>query len=204
MTERERVQPVTAALTAVNVIIFLIQFFYGPAARFFYEEGTLVGYAVAEQGEYWRIVTSMFLHAGTDHIFSNMLILYFVGIEVERRFGHLRMLLLYFASGIAGNLLSLAAELRMHEVWRSLGASGAVFGVVAAMAVLAVRNRRYIGRSGMQRVLFGIAFSLYSGFRTAGTNNFAHVGGFLTGVALTCLFLLSEDLRRRAARREEL
>ncbi|MBO5504177.1 MAG: rhomboid family intramembrane serine protease, partial [Lachnospiraceae bacterium] len=107
----------------------MIQFFYGPAARFFYEEGTLVGYAVAEQGEYWRIVTSMFLHAGTDHIFSNMLILYFVGIEMERRFGHLRMLLLYFASGIAGNLLSLAAELRMHEVWRSLGASGAVFGV---------------------------------------------------------------------------
>ena len=131
-----------------------------------------------------------------------MLILYFVGIEVERRFGHLRMLLLYFASGIAGNLLSLAAELRLHEVWRSLGASGAVFGVVAAMAVLAVRNRRYIGRSGMQRVLFGIAFSLYSGFRTAGTNNFAHVGGFLTGVALTCLFLLAEDLRRRHVRRE--
>ncbi len=197
MTEKDQIQPVTAALTAVNVIIFLIQFFYEPAARFFYEEGTLVGYAVTEQGEYWRIVTSMFLHAGTDHIFSNMIILYFVGIEVERRFGHLRMLLLYFASGIAGNLLSLAAEMRLHEVWRSLGASGAVFGVVAAMAVLAVRNRRYIGRRGMQRVLFGIAFSLYSGFRTAGTNNYAHVGGFLTGIALTCLFLLGEKVRRR-------
>ena len=55
MTEKDQIQPVTAALTAVNVIIFLIQFFYEPAARFFYEEGTLVGYAVTEQGELYNV-----------------------------------------------------------------------------------------------------------------------------------------------------
>jgi rhomboid protease GluP len=183
---RHRGIPVTAALVAVNVLVFLLQEIPGPLSDRIYEDGVLVTQNVLA-GEYWRLFTSMFLHANIEHIFSNMLMLYYVGEAAERMLGSVRYACIYLLSGVAGNLLSMAAETRLGESWVSLGASGAIFGIVGALLVMALRFRGRTGTITVPRIVLLIAYSLYSGFHTTGTNNWAHIGGLFGGVILTLL-----------------
>lgn len=131
----------------------------------------------------WTVVTYMFLHAGFMHILFNMIALYFFGPRVEQRLGGRHFLRLYFASGIAGALLSLVFTPQA----RIVGASGAIFGVMLAFAIYWPRVRIYIwGVLPIEaRWLVGImtAFALYGGFsgQVSGVANFAHLGGFLGG-----------------------
>ena len=174
--------PVTTGLVALNAAVFLLMM-VSPAVRAFcYEQGALIRAAV-QQGEIYRLFTSLFLHANTAHLFSNMILLYFVGEPVERRLGSPAFLLLYLAAGLAGNFASLAAEaIAGTGPWVSIGASGAIFGVMGAylLQVLVRRGRRE--RAEAARIGLGIALCLYNGFASTGTNNAAHVGGLAGGL----------------------
>ena len=137
----------------------------------------------------WTLVTYMFLHAGWMHLIFNMLGLFFFGPRLESRLGSRNFLLLYFASGIAGALLSLIATLfgLMHPGTGIVGASGAVFGVLLGFALYWPREQIYIwGVLPVQaRVLVVVmtVLSLYGGFTgaQAGVAHFAHLGGFAGG-----------------------
>ena len=181
---------VTALLVGVNVVIFVLQWVFPSAEALLLAHGMLDTPAILQNGEWYRLVTSVFLHADPQHLSSNMIILYFLGVLVERALGGTSYLLLYLCAGIVGNLASLWMQLQEGSFYQSLGASGAVFGVVGAYLVLLLRNRRRIRRGDLMRVMFGVFYSLYIGFQSTGINNAAHVGGFCSGAIITLLLLL--------------
>ena len=174
----------TVSLAAANVLIYGADIASGHSIR---EAGKLVVDAVTVSGEYYRLVSSSFLHADIRHLLSNMLILIYIGAVVERNIKPLKFLLLYFICELMGNIATIAYEIAAGENWTSLGASGAVFGVLGAMLVLVIKGRGSIKRSGsslLRRLAFVIVYSLLAGFSSEGVNNIAHVAGFITGVLL--------------------
>ena len=182
---------VSAILVGINVAVFVLQMLSGRLDVLLYEKGVLDTELVLQGGEYYRLVTSMFLHADISHLASNMIILYFLGNMIERRFGSLSYLLMYLSSGVIGDLSSMMMQQRSGELHRSLGASGAVFGIVGAYLALAVLNRRYLSSGERNRILFGVFYSLFIGFQSSGIDNAAHVGGFAAGFVIANLILLS-------------
>ncbi len=134
------------------------------------------------QGELWRLLTPVFLHGSLLHIGFNMYALLIYGRGLEARFGHGRFALLYFLSAFAGNVLSF-----ILTPVPSLGASTAIFGLIAAEAVFVLQNHQIIANSGRRLTnLFYIAgVNLLFGFTTTGIDNFGHIGGLLGGLAFT-------------------
>ena len=140
--------------------------------------GALVRDRVTD-GELWRLVTSMFLHGGADHLIGNCLVLYIVGMACEHGLGFAQTAVVYFASGLAGGLLSLAVR-----PGPSVGASGAIFGVTIAVVVTLYRYRdRFYVRD--KRIGFVLAawagYTLFTGFLNPYIDNFAHLGGMAGG-----------------------
>jgi rhomboid protease GluP len=174
---------VTLILLGVNVLIYLIGMPLGDAV---YNKGALITYKVLMDGEFYRIFTAMFLHAGTEHIVNNMLMLATVGAIVEQYTGHGFFFILYIISGIFGNLLSMAYELRNNLNWISVGASGAIMGIVGFLVVWIIINRqRFVkNKSLMMRIGLLAIFLVNACFFQEGANTVAHLGGFITGVVL--------------------
>ncbi len=179
-----------------NVIAFLIQHFspfFGGASSML-AKGALSWYFVLEEKQYYRVLTSMFMHSDFEHLFNNMLVLFFVGDNLERAAGKYKYLFIYFGTGILAGLTSIS-----YNMWKeggqflvdntvfSIGASGAIFGVVGAMFFIVAINRgRLEDISTRQMVLF-VIFSLYGGIVNTQIDQAAHVGGFLAGVLLAAL-----------------
>lgn len=182
----------TVTLVILNILIFAGDLL---TDHIFYRLGVLDIGRVLSGHEYNRLVSAMFLHDGIGHLFSNMVLLFYVGAVVERNLGSLPYVLLYLASGTAGNAATVWYEVARNESWTSLGASGAVFGVMGAMLVLLIRvpKDRRNGSSLLPRVAFMVAYSLFMGLRSHGINNVAHVAGLACG-ALIC-YVLSLSLK---------
>lgn len=178
---------VNIILVSVNVILFLICTFTGDML---YNKGALSVMYIVEDKAYYRVISSMFLHWDVRHLFSNMIVLYYVGEIVERRIGHLPYAIVYFFAGIAGNIFSMGYELFAGEYALSAGASGAVFGVEGALLFLVIMHRGRLESMTIGRVAFAIAFSLYCGFTSSGVNNAAHVGGVLMGFVLAAIICI--------------
>lgn len=176
---------VNICLIVVNVIVFIICTFTG---RVLYNKGALGVMMIIEDQSYYRMITSMFLHADTGHLFSNMIVLYYAGEIVEKKLGHVPYTLLYFLSGIAGGVLSMGYELLSGDYISSVGASGAVFGVEGALLMLVILHHGKLESVTFGKLAFVIAFSLYCGFTSSDINNAAHIGGVLMGFALAAVF----------------
>ena len=132
-------------------------------------------------GEYWRLFTSMFLHADIMHILSNMIALLLFGAAVENNYSKLEYLLIYFISGLIGNLFSLLL-LPLNTI--SLGASGAIFGLIGAAFILyTVEGEKTLIFLG----LFYLAYFIISSF-APGINLWAHLFGLLGGICFGYLF----------------
>ena len=178
---------VTVTLVALNIVLFLLTLLFRETV---YNAGVLDVYRVMTDGEYNRLVSAVFLHADFSHLFSNMILLFYLGAVVERNIGHILFAMLYLISGIAGNAATLLYEVTHFQSWTSLGASGAVFGVMGAMIVLLLKVPRAqrTGSSLLPRVGFMVAYSLFTGLRSSAVNNIAHVAGLVTGAALGYIF----------------
>ena len=132
-------------------------------------------------GEYWRLFTSMFLHADIMHIFSNMIALILFGSVVENNYSKLEYLIIYFISGLIGNLFSLLL-LPLNTI--SLGASGAIFGLIGAAFILyTVEGEKTLILLG----LFYLAYFIVSSF-APGINLWAHLFGLLGGICFGYIF----------------
>jgi rhomboid protease GluP len=133
------------------------------------------------QGQYWRLVTAMFLHGGLLHIFFNGYALFILGPETERIFGTLRFLALYFVAGLAGSVASYA-----FSPDPSVGASGAIFGLVGALGMFFYLSRDVLGDAGraqLQSMIFIVVINLAIGFGASGViDNYAHIGGLIGGI----------------------
>jgi rhomboid protease GluP len=137
------------------------------------------------QGEVWRVFSAMFLHGGFSHLLGNCLVLYIVGMACEHAIGW-RTAAVYFASGLCGALLSLAAS-----PGPSVGASGAIFGLTGGLVVFLYRHRDlyFIRDKRTAGVLAAWAcYQIAGGFLAPYVDNFAHIGGLLGGAACMWAF----------------
>lgn len=179
-------------LVGVNVIVFLICTFTGDLL---YNKGAFSVAKLWQGGQFYRLCTSMFLHWNVEHLFSNMVVLYYVGALVERELGTVPYVALYLLSGLAGNIFSMGYEMLAGAYGSSAGASGAVFGVEGALLFLVMIRRGRLESMTVGRVAFAVAFSLYCGFTSAGVNNAAHVGGVLMGFITAAVIAVCRKMR---------
>lgn len=180
---------ITAVLIIVNVLVFFVLTAQGMTEdpEFMLYHGAMYVPYVAEAGEYYRLFTSLFLHFGFEHLMNNMVILLIIGWNLELEIGKIKYLLIYFGSGLCGNVVSALLDIRMEEYAVSAGASGAIFGLIGALLYVAIRNHGQIGNITGRGILFMIIVSLYYGFTSTGVDNAAHIGGLISGFILAIL-----------------
>lgn len=182
-------------MVTVNIVVFVVMEIMGSTTdtMFMLHHGAMYVPLVLEYGEYYRLFTSMFLHFGVQHLLYNMLLLIFVGDMLEKITGKARYLIIYLVGGVLGNLLSLAVAVGTGDYAVSAGASGAIFAVLGALFCLVLRNRERINPEFAKRFAVMAVLSLIQGFTQAGTDNMAHLGGFVGGIVL-CLILCRKHL----------
>jgi membrane associated rhomboid family serine protease len=183
---------VTRALVAVNVFVYLAELAQGGnvdgVGSSIYTKGVLFGPFVG-QGDWWRLITAAFLHYGPIHLAMNMLALWWLGTPVVQYLGRWRYLLVYFVSGLAGS----AGALVITPTSATVGASGAIFGILGAALVLERQRAYVLGGSAMGLIAINLIFSFtFSGISIGG-----HIGG-LVGGAL-CMLALSRFGRGHGA-----
>lgn len=189
MSESKRKPYITILLVIANIIIFLILSFRGMTedAEYMLQNGAMYVPYLLEQGEYYRIFSSIFLHFGFEHLMNNMVILLFVGWNVELELGRFRFLVLYFLSGLAGNVISGVWECYKGDFSVSAGASGAIFGVIGVLLYMLLKNRGHVGEISGRGVLLSIGLTLYYGYVNTDIDNAAHIGGLIAGFLLGLL-----------------
>ena len=175
-------------LIAVNIVVFVYVEATGGSNDVMHMIDCGAAYPeFIRNGEYYRLFTSMFLHFGFEHLFSNMVLLFFVGDYMERYLGRLFYPILYIGGGLYAGWFSYRHDLAAGSDAVSAGASGAIFAVVGGLLVLVIIHRGRLEDLTLQRMLLMAAFSLWVGFRSEGVDAYAHLGGFLAGVVLTLL-----------------
>lgn len=175
----------TAVIAAVNLIFFLISEIYG---EMIYDIGACSPYMVLVQHQFYRLLTSNYLHYGWDHFFNNMVVFLVLGSSLEKIIGSVRYFILYTGSGLIGSLVSVFYYASIGEDVLSAGASGAIFGITGALAAIFLFCRKRLGDFNGSGIFLMIAGSIYHGFQSSGTDNAAHIGGCVSGFILA-LFL---------------
>ena len=124
-------------LAAVNVAVFFFLSFQGMTedAGFMLEHGAMYVPLMLEQGKYSPLFTSMFLHFGFSHLVNNMVMLLVIGWNLELEIGRIKFVIIYFASGLCGNVASALWDFRTGDYAVSAGASGAIFGITGALSI---------------------------------------------------------------------
>ena len=187
---------VTQVLVAVNSVIFAIMFFVFDEFQLAdtYAWGANNRIDVLVEGQYYRLLTAMFMHGGIAHIVFNMYALWAIGQMVEGFFGHVRYLLVYFLGGVLGSIASVVFN---GPNVTSVGASGAVFAVFGAQMVFLYNHRKLFGEMARQQLrqlivigAINFAFGIASTFSSDGVNidNWGHLGGLVGGLVIAYLF----------------
>jgi rhomboid protease GluP len=170
---------VTWTLLGISVVVFLLQML--GENLFGSDLLVLLGAKVNEliyEGQIWRLFTPMLLHGSILHIGFNMYALYIIGPGLERYYGHARFLALYLLAGFAGNVLSF-----ILTPAPSLGASTAVFGLIAAQGIFIYKNRSLFGsrsKAMLGNIMIIVVFNLFLGLNP-GIDNWGHLGGLIGG-----------------------
>ena len=182
--------PVNTALVVINVIVFFVMTAIGHTddVEFMLNHGAMFVPAVLEDGEYYRFFTCMFLHFGFMHLAGNMVVLLFLGDNVERATGKIKFILIYLLGGLFGSLGSFGYALVYNPGRVSAGASGAIFALIGALLWLVIRNKGRLEDMTTLRMCVLIAYALYNGITSENVDMAAHLfglfGGFLAAVIL--------------------
>lgn len=183
---------VTIFLVAANVLVYAVLEMLGDTedVEFMLEHGACYTPYVVGYGKYYLLFTSMFLHFGLEHLFSNMLVLLFLGNTLEEKIGKIRFLLIYLLGGVAGNVISVAVELQRADFYVSAGASGAVFALIGGLCWLVVKNKGKLDEISAERMGLLIVLSVFEAFTESGIDGSAHIGGMITGFILCALLTI--------------
>lgn len=185
-----RSSPVTAVLLIAIAVLFLVETWAGGSTnqQVLYAFGANEPISVLQQGQWWRLFTSMFLHIGFAHVLLNGWALYQLGSLYEMAVGSSRMLMVYLASGLAGSVASV--------LWRpeglSAGASGAIFGLLGAMIAFLLRRRDRLtpyAKSLLGQLVVWAGINVFFGFSigSGAIDNAAHLGGCAAGFLMGLL-----------------
>ena len=185
--------PATVGLVALNVLVYIVTVYQGagigaPGGEL-YDQGRLLGAAIRIDGDWYRLVSAMFLHASLLHLAFNMVALYWLGTIVEQAVGTGRFLLIYFAAGLAG---SAGALLLTDPFIPTVGASGAIYGIMGALLVLEYRATGSFAGPALGLIVLNLALT----FAIPNISIGGHIGGLVGGVLAT--FALSQFRGARA------
>jgi rhomboid protease GluP len=194
---------VTLVLLVLNIVGYI---FCTQMGEVVYTIGSMNAEKILVAHEYYRFLTSVFLHADIEHLVSNMIFLFGLGQMVEQVTGHISFSIVYLLSGFGGSIFSILYAVLTGKIYDAVGASGAIFGLVGALFILVVardlkrrshsqgtveildqRGRQMQGAYesvSVGRIIFAVVYMIYSGSRAAGVDNAAHVGGLLCGIMI--------------------
>ena len=164
-------------IVIINVAVFLILSCFGDTenADFMAAHGASYTPYIVQDGKYYLLITSMFLHFGLSHLFNNMVVLIFMGDILEKKLGKIRYLLIYFGGGIAGNCLSVYMDIKRAE-----------FPV--SILWLVIKNKGKLDDISGRKFVLMIVLSVFQGYTSMGVDNSAHIGGLIMGFLL-CMIL---------------
>lgn len=168
---------ITYILLGLIVLVFLLSFAVGQdyLVLFFGNQRDLVRF-----GEYYRLLTAAFIHIDVIHLLTNAYALYVIGNMAEGYYGKWKFTLIYFFSAITGSLLSII----MGDSF-SIGASGAIFGLLGSLLYFGYHYRVYFGNVILNKILPVVILNLFIGFMITGIDNFAHIGGLVGGFLIS-------------------
>lgn len=171
---------VTYSIIALNILLFIMMYIFGNGSNNII---TLIRFGALNKilvmrGQYYRLITNIFLHVGVIHLAFNMYALYILGKDIESFYGKTKFSLIYLISGLIGSFVSI---IFMSETTISAGASGAIFGLMGSLLYFGFNYRTTINNSITNQILPVILLNLLIGFTTSGINNYAHIGGLLGG-----------------------
>ena len=163
---------------------------------FLYEHGAMALHKILEEKDFLCMLTCVFVHSGFGHLFSNMLVLLYIGDNVERALGKWKYLILYFISAIGANILVAIYDYNMNHMFAvTVGASGAIFGVIGGLLYMVCKNKGRLEDMTSTQLYIFLILSLYHGFNAVSINdvsqmgsNIAHFGGLAIGF-FTAIFL---------------
>ena len=182
---------VTYTLIFINILVFMAMYLFGNGSE---DSLTLLTFGanyrplILEFNQYYRLITSSFLHIGILHLLFNMYALYIIGAQIENFYGKFKYLIIYLGSAIFGSLLSIC----FHD-GISAGASGAIFGLLGAMLYFGYHYRLYLGNVLQSQIIPIIILNLFLGFITPGIDNACHVGGLISGIFLAMACGINKD-----------
>lgn len=186
-----RIPVCSFSIVVANVLVYLVlqllftwEEYYVIVERF-----GLDWNAVLLEKEYYRLITSIFLHSGIDHLANNMLIAYFIGQVIEKIISKPRFIILYFCSGIFAGVGSLLYNMINRRDIVCIGASGAIYGLVGAMLYIVLLYRGRIENISRRQMALFIILSFYGGFVSSNVDNVAHIAGFLAGFFIAILLV---------------
>ena len=170
---------ITYFLIAVNVIFYLVSIFSGQYDTVI-NDYCIFGPSI-RSGQYYRLLTGIFLHGSIFHILFNCYALYVIGSQIESFMGRIKYVIIYFFSGLIGAFFSMSFGGNIA----SIGASGAIFGLMGAMVCFGYYYRVYLGNVVKSQLIPVIVLNLFLGFISQGVDNFAHIGGLIGGIMIT-------------------
>lgn len=166
---------VTYVLIALCTLVYILQILFPSLTTLGAVNGSLV-----RSGQVYRLVTEMFMHGSIWHLLCNMYSLYVIGCATENYFGKKKFLLIYFVSGIIGSMFSCI----FNTSW-SLGASGAIFGLMGALCYFGYYYRLYMGKALYSEIIPVIVLNLALSLIVSNIDFYAHIGGLIGGVFIT-------------------
>ena len=184
-TFKKKTPFITYIIMAICVVMFFLTYIIGTGNNFatkLVSVGGLTKFHIINNHEYFRLITSMFLHANIYHLLTNMWSLYIVGTQIESFYGKRKFITIYLISGIAGNLLSLLFQ---ADNIVSVGASGAIFGLLGSLLYFGYHYRVYLATVIRTQIIPIIIINLAVGFMISNINNFAHIGGLVGGILIS-------------------
>jgi hypothetical protein len=171
---------ITYFIMMICILLYIIPKLLGNYDQIIYDYG-LIGEAV-KNGDFFRLITSEFLHASAVHLLVNMYSLYIIGTQIESFLGKKKYILIYLMSAVFASLLSITLG-DLTSI--SIGASGAIFGLLGSLLYFGYHYRVYLGNVIKSQIIPIILLNLIIGFSIQGIDNFAHIGGLVGGVLVT-------------------
>jgi len=170
---------VTVSLIIINVLIYAYMILFGQYENMI-NNFAVYGPYIVRYGQYYRLITGAFLHGDILHLLFNCYALYVVGSQIESFMGKAKYMAIYFISALTGSLISI-----LLTKTASIGASGAIFGLMGSLLYFGYHYRVYLGTVLKSQIIPLIVINLIIGFSVSGIDNFAHIGGLIGGVLTT-------------------
>lgn len=192
-------EKVNLLLVLINILIFVILEIKGNTedAEFMLQNGASYAPYIVEEGKYYLLVTSMFLHFGIEHLAYNMLCLILMGDMLEKEVGKIRYLFIYFVSGIAGNILSVFLNMKSGEYYVSAGASGAAYAIIGALFWLVIKSKGQATGISVKQMALLVVLYIAESVTSEGVDAGAHIGGLVVGFLLCALLTLSSGRKAK-------